>query len=486
MCLRCAAVALLAALLVSCSEQWGPAAPDLVVEPVPVEAPVPENREVLIPSGAARSVGFGLAWVRAERLEPFAGNRAVNAALLPLIYEGLYAIGKDFEPVPLLCASMTYAGDNVYVVEPSPFALFSDGSPLTAADVAYSLKEAAKPGSVYAALLMHITSAEADGSAVKVTLSRPVTRFAACLTFPVVKAGEPYIGTGRYVFESAGAGGATLTRNALWHGDGSNLPGRIDLLDCTDMTSVSFYFQYGHIALLSSDFTARAEPVIRSGCERRDYPSPLMEYIELNAAKTLPDAQNLKKVFALALDRAALCEKAYEGNADPCAEPLPPSSPEARPYESGYSRREAALLLTCMGAEDADHDGVLELPMQRGAKTPLRFVIIVNSENAAQPRAARMYAEELRALGMDVTVNALPGNEYSRAYEAGEYDICFSQRELPPDFSFDLAPGVGNGDVLIIGFVRKSLLMQRGLAENASPAPYDMFAGFERWGFIGV
>lgn len=81
-------------------------------------------------------------------------------------------------------------------------AVFSDGSAVTAQDVAASFNQA-KASSNYRALLSNLLSCTAEENTVVFTLSAPDPQFQSCLTFPIMKTGTESnpIGGGRYVLE---------------------------------------------------------------------------------------------------------------------------------------------------------------------------------------------------------------------------------------------------------------------------------------------
>lgn len=81
----------------------------------------------------------------------------------PLLYQSLYALDDDYIPHEVLAASMTQE-NRVYTISLNPSARFSDGSPVTAADVAASLREALKYPKAFPALSRSVEAALSPGS----------------------------------------------------------------------------------------------------------------------------------------------------------------------------------------------------------------------------------------------------------------------------------------------------------------------------------
>ena len=78
-----------------------------------------------------------------------------------LLYEGLFQLDPAMEPQPLLCSGYEYHPDTLtYTLTLRVDAVFSDGSPLTAADVRASLT-AAKSSARYGERLSDLRSVTA-------------------------------------------------------------------------------------------------------------------------------------------------------------------------------------------------------------------------------------------------------------------------------------------------------------------------------------
>ena len=124
-----------------------------------------------------------------------------------LLYEGLFRLDQTFTPQPLLCASYTYDSETLtYKLTLRDGVVFSDGSPLTAADVKTTLN-AARSSARYARRLSDVKSISAGDGAVTLTLNRPNTGLPALLDIPILKSGTEKhsvpLGTGPYLYDES-------------------------------------------------------------------------------------------------------------------------------------------------------------------------------------------------------------------------------------------------------------------------------------------
>ena len=70
--------------------------------------------------------------------------------------------------------------------------------------------------------------------------------------------------------------------------------------------------------------------------------------------------------------------------------------------------------------------------MTKDGKT-LTVEILVNEENTARVQIAQLMAQSLNDLGMSVSVNSLPFDQYQTAIERGKYDLYIGEMKLSPN-----------------------------------------------------
>ena len=171
--------ALAAALLLALSLLTGCAQIDEAEEPLfpPEEDPAPEETAAALPSA------FSLPYLAGQPLNPLTCPDGMQQTAASLLYEGLFHLDGQFTPQPLLCASYTYDPEALtYVLTLRQGVVFSDGSPLTAADVKATLT-AARSSARYAPRLADVKSISAGNGTVTLTLPGPTAPFPPCWIF---------------------------------------------------------------------------------------------------------------------------------------------------------------------------------------------------------------------------------------------------------------------------------------------------------------
>ena len=114
---------------------------------------------------------FALPYLKGETADPITCPDGAMQTLGALLYEGLFALDGSFAPQPALAESYTYdAARYTYTITLRSGVTFSDGSAVTAQDVANSLRRA-QSSARYSGRLAEVSDIRASGGAVRITLT---------------------------------------------------------------------------------------------------------------------------------------------------------------------------------------------------------------------------------------------------------------------------------------------------------------------------
>ncbi len=140
----------------------------------------------LAPSSSSTTLVFGLS-SEPPNLDPAINNGTAARTVKLQIYRGLFTFSGDGKAEKELVASYDHPNPITFVFHLRPNLKFSDGSPLTADDVVFTLERIADPkvGAYIKKRLSIIQSAQAlDPTTVKVTLAEPNAAFLDILAIP--------------------------------------------------------------------------------------------------------------------------------------------------------------------------------------------------------------------------------------------------------------------------------------------------------------
>lgn len=395
------------------------------------QTPEPEETE-------KRLSAFCLAFHRGETLDPVTCGEGVQQQIGGLLYEPLFALDEHFQPRPVLCERYDVLDEGMtYVFHIRPGVHFSDGSELTAADVAATLRRCLT-SERYAARLSGVRSVTAQGAdAVQIQLHWPHMALEALLDIPIVKAGTESstvpAGTGPYLCITDGDA-VCLRRNEDWWQKKPLPVEEIPLLDAKDADTVQYLFTSREVHAYAIDL-AGSTAVLTGSFDCVDAPTPVMQYIGVNMAHPLLSDSAVRRCLSAAIDRETIASGYLSGHGSAADFPIAPqSSLYPHGFSKPYSPEESAAALR----------GALA-----GVEERQTLRLLVNEEGGEKVAIAQFIAQALSQGDLEVIVTALPWAEYMAALEAGDFDLYYGEVKLTADW--DITPLVGTGGALNYG-----------------------------------
>ncbi len=360
-----------------------------------------------------------LAYYPDRSLNPYTCTDFTNRALFPLLYQGLFSMDREYNVIPILCDHYSVSADmRTYTIYPA-MAVFSDGSSLTAADVAASLL-AAKAGSYYSGRFLHITAVTATENAVIITLDTPMSDLPMLLDIPIVKASQvndssPF-GSGPYVLDTS-ANGRQLRRSSLWwcKSDLVITAATIPLIEGSSPSQIRDAFEFADLGLVCADPGSDTYADYRCDYELWDIENGLFLYLAFNSKSKIFTTEALRAAVTYAIDRDQLVESFYRGFARSATLPASPLSPV---YDATLAER--------YRYDSSKFTDILTEAQLQGAAVTL----LLNSDDSLRLRAGRAIADMLTACGLTVTTLELNTTDFVKQLSEGGYDLYLGQTRL--------------------------------------------------------
>ena len=296
-------------------------------------------------------------------------------------------------------------------------AAFSDGTPVTSADVAFSA-ELWKAGPLYGPSYAGIGSVEApDPQTAVFSLTAPDSSFAALLSWPTSAItptdfggmtaeafyAEP-IGAGPFMIESEKLGEEiVLTRNPNYYAPDAVHLDRVTYRIVGDNNQRLVQLEGGTADLVERvplDLVTQIREAVVT-----EVPSASVSMIGFNAGATPTNNADFRRAVSLGIDRTALIESVYSGKAEPNNGVLPASLPGSTGSTTDWG------VLDIAGAEAAlaasGYDG-----------SPVEF--LVDSSRGIDLLAAQAIQPMLQAIGIETTIVTVDSATFLGRLGAGE------------------------------------------------------------------
>lgn len=370
-----------------------------------------------------------LLYSSADTFNPYTLKTDVNRQLCKLLYEPLVKVSNEFEAVYAIAKSVVIKGKTCTVTLKS--AKFSDGTAVTAEDVEYSYNLAKKSKTTYGKKLYGVSSVSASGNKVVFKLEKNDPYFENVLDFPIIKKNSdtktdsdsvslPPVGCGRYKLNSARDG---LVINNRYYGKKSAVK-EIRLINAPDTESVAHYTEIGAADMYFSEISDGN--IMRMSGTREEINLNNLVYIGINQNYAPLNEQALRQAISTALNRVKICEEAYYNNAVAATGVFHPLWEETKSVQN--IQIEANKEITVENLEEIGYNKLNSGGIRVNSNgIPLKFTLLVNSENRIRVLAANTIAEQLKGMGIGITVVEKKYKQYKAALKKGEFQLYLGE-----------------------------------------------------------
>lgn len=366
---------------------------------------------------------LSLAYYPSKTLNPYTCADFTNRTVFSFVYQGLFKVDEAYQVHPILCRNFWVSQDQkTYIFYPEN-ATFSDGTKLSAADVAASL-EAARQGAVYAGRLSNVQNilVTEDGG-VRVELTTPYENLPLLLDIPILKASQVDadfpIGTGPYALEHGVTGRFLRLRLDWWcKADLPVTAEKIPLVAAQSAKDIRDKFELGSVGVVCANPAADSYVDFRSDHELWDCESGIFLYLGCRAKSNVFSNEVVRQALTHAIDRATLARDYYRTFARAATLPASPDSPYYNEALAATYDFDPELFRAALKAEGLEDKSI---------------VLLVNKADGRRLKAAQAVAEMLESCSLKVTVRALSGEDYTKALKNGNYDLHLGQTMLSPN-----------------------------------------------------
>ena len=357
--------------------------------------------------GPAAELRYGFTTEPAT-LDPLSpANTADGRSILFNVFEGLVKPDTEGRLLPCLAESVAIEPVNneagrLYIFKLRENVRFHDGSPLTAADVKFTLDTAAAPGFVgFSAIEKIETGGNYD---IRITLKQSDPEFLPYLTAGIVKAGstdrdKKAVGTGPYYIESYNVQQSLVLKkfNDYWkagvpHAEGPHLD-KVTIVFFADSDAMLLGLHGGSIdgASLTGALTQQLNPhefdIVHAN-------SAMVQMLALNNAAAPLNDIHVRQAINYGIDVRGIINTAFYGKGKPSGSPIIPGL--ALYYEESLvdpyplDREKAMSLLSAAGFGEG------------GKKFPLE--ITVPSNYTMHVDTAQVIVDQLAKIGIEASI----------------------------------------------------------------------------------
>ena len=422
---------------------------------------VPLQDNPAFAGNVGNSLVIGIQSSKTLTIRPFEPMERDMLSVTNLVYESLITLDDDYMPQGCLAQSWEQNGNgSSWIFHLRTDVYFSDGTPLTAQDVATSAQyildkandENIADHGFYVNLKYYVSSVSArDEHTVVVRAKRKYFGLLYAMTFPVVPASqvtwdEP-VGTGPYMIQTFNPKASMLlTANPHWWKAQPQVREIMVQFEDTARAVVDDY-EYARVDTVFTRSIAGAQYRTGTSSLAMAYRTNQLECLYMNNSASELTVE-VRKAIRYAIDKSKIINNAYMGMAAATDLPFYPGTWMYNDTLNGLFVRdmdEARRLLAEAGWEDSDENGILDRMTSSGNQRNLhlRFYYYEEPDNDVRMEAATQISETLAELGIECKVEPLTMANLKDKLSHGSYDLAIVPLAMDtcPDPGFMLMRG---------------------------------------------
>lgn len=367
--------------------------------------------------------------------------------VLQYLYDPMIDFDATLEPIPGTVAKWEIEeGGKAYVLHIDPRAKFSDGKPVTAGDIIFTLEKILDEESMqFAASFEGLDRAQTkavDDRTARVVFREP--RVTQLITFNIgvlprhvyeqgdFRKNRAVVGNGPYVLERRETGKTiALKRNEQYWRERPPIDSVLFRVIADDNVAWNALKRGDvHVTRVNNDTWAREKDATKDRIEFHNAYMLSYNCVPWNLRDPLFQDASMRRALAMAFDRQSVIDRLYHGEARALSGPFLPDSwaynAEVHPIE--FNPQGATALLSASGWKDTDQDSVLD----RDGK-PLAFTMLIVSGSKTSADQAQIYQDALRRLGVQMTISTLDGSAFFDRILKGNYQTAMMSWSNDPD-----------------------------------------------------
>jgi len=358
---------------------------------------------------------------------------------------------KDLRPTPDLATTWSASADfKTWTFKLRSGVQWSDGKPLTADDVVFTIEQAlntANGSPLRGALLAVDTVTAVNATTVRFDLKQSVGPFPSIVSYNVgivpkhvlegtdiphngsFNAKSP-VSSGPFIMKEAVAGDHyTLVANPNYYMGKPKLDSLVFKV-LGDVNAQIAQLQSGELDYVVVPPSNLAAVQNSSNIRVVDTPYLGFYHLSFNYQHPLFSDKQVRKALVMAIDRPGIIKTVEQGKATPGVTPLPPifawafdSSLQSPPYDPTQAKQMLAAAGWTAGS-----DGILQKDGRR-----FSFTLDADTADPSRQQSAVIAQQNFKAIGLDVNLRVRPFPAYVPDLVAGRYEAHVGFWVLPPD-----------------------------------------------------
>lgn len=403
-----------------------------------------EGASETVEAPASREITVGI--TEFDTFDPLTTASDTVRSVCGFVFEPLFELDSALYHYNVLAEDYSVSEDGLMLtVQLRSDAFWHDGTPLTAADVVYTVNCIKRGGTNYDGYLDAVSSTQAlSNNVFAAYFSRPVPDPARLFTFPIIKNGSANyasfdpVGTGPFFFDAAGS----LVASEVYYNGRAGID-RINITRIPDNNKFLSMFDASAIEIATSENLNMSSYMPRSNANVWDFVSNNLVFVGFNERRAVFADPAARRAVSYLIDRDDIVSNVFFTRADAVYYAVNPSS-----WMSFDTNKKHIADLT--GAQEQLAGGGWTLNRNGiytkvNGKSLLTFSVklLVNSDSPERVKIAEKISENMKNVGMLVTIDKCPSEAFASRVTAGNYDMFIGETDIKTNSDISVLAATG-------------------------------------------
>lgn len=387
-------------------------------------------------------------------VNPLVASTIYDRWLAEYLFTPLIYLDQDLQPMPALAESWDIEEDGkLYRFELNEKATFSDGTPVRASDVLFTLQKIVDPKSeavqvVGAFEYLDLTRTKViDDHTIEIAFREPLAsqmiRFNDVNVLPehVYSKGnfrtdfnDRAVGSGPYVLKKRDAGNEIVVERRKDYWGAKPMLQTVVFKVIVDHATAWNAIRRGDIdeTRIASDLWLRERnnPTLTKTIDFKRFYTLSYNFLAWNGRHPLLSDKRVRKALAMCVPIDAVVQQLYHGTARAMTGPFTPDDYAYNPTVAAirYDPEGATQMFASAGWKDSDGDGVLD----KGGK-PFKLELMIMSGSAVTNQFGQMVQGEMKKVGVDLELATLDPSIAIQRILSGNYQSAYLGFDLDND-----------------------------------------------------
>lgn len=374
-----------------------------------------------------------------DNINPIVTNNKEIINISKLVFDPLISLDEEYKKELCLAKECAKINSSSYLIKINNDIKWSDGTNLKVEDVQFTINKLKEGNYVYSGNVSQISQVQLiDNSTIRIDLNKENDFFEYNLVFPILQEsnytngdlskynGVPN-GTGMYKITSIDSNKIVLEKNDNWSQKDKNPKiEKINILLFSNIGDLYNSFKIGNIDIIHTSNINYEDYIGTLGYKVKEYKGRELDFLSLNCENEILSQKEVRKAISFAIDKSNIIQEVYNNKyyISDCVVDYGTYIYKKENVSLGYNTEQSKKILSEAGWTYRNNKW--QKKNASGITKNLSFNLVVQANNEKRLQVAELIKEQLKQIGIEITIKKVSDTQYMEYLQRKNYDIILT------------------------------------------------------------